>query len=210
VNTQHANTTLCVWRVRPRQVPALVWRLSRERRRAPGFAKLLGTGRDRRFGPSSVDPTRWATLVVGDPPPGREDLRLSLRPITSRGRWSGQEPFGGTGEPADGLVLALTRARLRPSRAVRFWRALDAPARAVDQAPGLLAAFGIGEAPLGWPGTVSLWRSTSDLVEFAYRQSEHRQVIDRSPTELWYAEELFARFAVVRVSGNRNVIGWNP
>jgi hypothetical protein len=107
-------------------------------------------------------------------------------------------------------VLALTRARLRPSRAIRFWRALDAPARAVDQAPGLLAAFGIGEAPLGWPGTVSLWRSTSDLVEFAYRQSEHRRVIDRSPTELWYAEELFARFAVVRVSGNRNVIGWNP
>jgi hypothetical protein len=189
-------------------VPALVWRLSRERRRAPGFAKLLGTGRDGRFGPSSVDPTRWATLVVGDPPPGSENLRLELRPITSRGTWSGRAPFHGTGEPADGLVLALTRARLRPSRAVRFWRALDAPARAAGQAPGLLAAFGIGEAPLAWPGTVSLWRSTSDLVEFAYRQSEHRQVIDRSPTELWYAEELFARFAVVRVSGNRNVIGW--
>jgi hypothetical protein len=203
-----ANVTLCVWRVKARQVPALLWRLSRERRRAPGFAKLLGTGRNGRFGPSSVDATRWATLVVGDPPPGHEDLRLELRPIQSRGTWSGREPFQGTGEPADGLVLALTRARLRPSRAVRFWRALDAPARAIGQAPGLLAAFGIGEAPLGWPGTVSLWRSTSDLVEFAYRLSEHRQVIDRSPTELWYAEELFARFAVVRVSGNRNVIGW--
>jgi hypothetical protein len=200
--------TLRIWRVPGRQVPALVWRLSRERRRAPGFAKLLGTGRDGRFGPSSLDLTRWAALTVGDPPPAGEDLRLELRPITSRGRWSGQEPFRATGEKTAGLVLALTRARLRPSRALRFWRAIDAPAHAVAQAPGLLAAFGIGEAPLGWQGTVSLWRSTVDLVEFAYRQSEHRQVINRSPTELWYAEELFARFAVVRVSGDRDVIGW--
>lgn len=203
------NTTLRVYRVRPWQVPGLVLRLTWELRRSPGFGKLLGTGRDGRFGPSSLDLTRWATLTVGDPPPGREDLRLELRPIASRGRWSGQEPFHGTGESTDGAVLALTRARLRPSRAVRFWRAIDAPARALARAPGLLAAFGIGEAPLGWPGTVSLWRSPSDLVEFAYRQSEHRQVIDRSPTELWYAEELFARFAVVRVSGDRDVIGWS-
>jgi hypothetical protein len=201
---------LCVWRVPPYRVPALLWRLTRARR-APGvtFGKLLGTGRDRRFGPSSLDPTRWVTLTVGETPPGDEDLRLELRPIASRGRWSGVSPFEGSGEAAEGAVLALTRARLRPARALRFWRAIGAPAQALAHAPGLLAAFGVGEAPLGWPGTVSLWRSTADLVEFAYHQPAHRRVIGRTPTEGWYAEELFARFAVVRVLGDRDVIGWS-
>jgi hypothetical protein len=92
---------------------------------------------------------------------------------------------------------------------LRFWRAIGPPAFTAARAPGLVAAFGIGEAPLGWQGTVSLWRSMSDLVEFAYRQPAHTQVVRRSPTEGWYAEELFARFAVVRVSGDRDVIGWN-
>jgi hypothetical protein len=55
---------------------------------------------------------------------------------------------------------------------------------------------------------VSLWRSRSDLVEFAYRHPDHRRVIDRTPEVGWYAEELYARFAVDRVEGDPAVIGW--
>jgi hypothetical protein len=106
------------------------------------------------------------------------------------------------------MVLALTRARLRPSRAAGFWRAIGPPAAGLRGATGLLAGFGIGEAPLGWQGTVSVWRSWGDLVEFAYRHPAHRKVIEATPAQRWYAEELFARFAVVRVSGDRDVIGW--
>jgi hypothetical protein len=105
-------------------------------------------------------------------------------------------------------MLALTRARLRPGQVPTFWRALRPAARAVMQAPGLLAAFGIGEAPIGWQGTVSLWRSERDLVEFAYQHPDHRRVVDETPVRQWYAEELFARFTVVAVSGDRDVIGW--
>ena len=75
-------------------------------------------------------------------------------------------------------------------------------------APGLLARFGVGEAPVGWQGTVSVWRSAADLTAFAYRQPEHRAVIARTPADRWYAEELFARFAVRDISGDQAVLGW--
>ena len=58
-------------------------------------------------------------------------------------------------------MLALTRARLRPSRARSFWRAVPPVAAGAADAPGLLAAFGIGEAPIGWQGTVSVWRGAT-------------------------------------------------
>jgi hypothetical protein len=105
-------------------------------------------------------------------------------------------------------VLALTRARLRPTRALTFWRAIPPVLREVDGAPGLLARFGVGEAPIGWQGTVSVWRSAADLRGFAYRQPEHRAVIARTPTDRWYAEDLFARFAVDEITGDRAVLGW--
>ncbi len=105
------------------------------------------------------------------------------------------------------MMLVLTRARLRPTRAIRFWRAIGPVGQAVTMAPGLLTAFGIGEAPIGWQGTVSLWRSGQDLVEFAYRQPDHRRVMAQTPAVGWYAEELYARFAVRRVDGDPSVIG---
>jgi hypothetical protein len=107
------------------------------------------------------------------------------------------------------MVLALTRARLRPTRAAAFWKAIAPVVPEVDQAPGLLAHFGIGEAPIGFQGTISVWRDAADLARFAYRQPEHRAVIARTPTDGWYAEELFARFAVDEISGDRDVLGWN-
>ena len=105
-------------------------------------------------------------------------------------------------------MLALTRARLRPRRAVTFWRAVPPVAAALRHAPGLLARFGVGEAPLGWQGTISVWRNTADLVDFAYRHPEHHAAIMRTAAERWYAEELFARFEVRDVLGYRSVLGW--
>ena len=212
--------SLQVWRVPPNRVPAALWRMAvepRRVRRAPGvrFAKLLGTARG--FGLSRADPTRWAALTVADAPPAFPKwdriavagCRLDLRPLSSRGTWAGRAPFetGPTPAPA-GPVLALTRARLRPGKALTFWRAIGPVGDAVAGAPGLLAAFGIGEAPLGWQGTVSVWRSAPDLIRFAYRHPEHRRAVARTATVDWYAEELFARFAVLDVHGDTGVIGW--
>jgi hypothetical protein len=55
---------------------------------------------------------------------------------------------------------------------------------------------------------VSMWRCEADLAEFAYRRPEHRMAIAHMATERWYAEELFARFAVLGVVGDRAVLGW--
>nr|WP_173166866.1 monooxygenase [Phytohabitans suffuscus] len=223
--------TLHAWRIPRRAVPRALARVAIDRRRlraTPGvrFAKLLGTGTGQGFGPTDADLTRYAALVVwtdaeaaggfaGSPvdrawtrlATGR--VRIDLRPLASRGRWSGAEPFGAPRGTAGGTVLALTRARLRPRRAVTFWRAVPPVAAAVATAPGLLTRFGIGEAPIGWQGTVSVWRNTADLVEFAYRHPQHRAAILRTPAEGWYAEDLFARFAVLDVIGDRKVVGWS-
>ncbi|GGM38078.1 hypothetical protein GCM10011608_23420 [Micromonospora sonchi] len=223
--------TLHVWRVARTALPRALVRMARDPRRLralPGvrFGKLLGTGTGTGFGPGDVDPTRWAALTVWESPAAaarfagspvgrawsgiaRADVRLDLRPLSSRGEWSGRRPFGEpTGSRVTGPVLALTRARLRPARALTFWRAVPPVAAALHAAPGLLARFGVGEAPLGWQGTVSVWRDPADLVAFAYRHPEHRAAIIRTDTERWYAEELFARFEVRDVVGDRTVLGW--
>jgi hypothetical protein len=62
-------------------------------------------------------------------------------------------------------------------------------------------AVGVGEAPVGLQGTFSIWESAQALVEFAHRRSAHSQVVRRTALEGWYAEELFARFEVVALSG---------
>ncbi|GAB1645983.1 monooxygenase [Krasilnikovia sp. MM14-A1259] len=227
-----ALATLHVWRVPRRALGAALLRMAREPRRLralPGvrFAKLLGTGTGTGFGPGDADLTRYAALLTWAEEPAADAVhavgagwagvangsaRLDLTPLASRGLWSRVAPFGAPGDayrdaPAAG-VLALTRARLRPARAVTFWRAVPPVVSALHRAPGLLARFGIGEAPIGWQGTVTVWRSAADLAGFAYRTPQHRAVIARTPVDRWYAEDLFARFAVRGIDGDRAVLGW--
>lgn len=218
--------TLDLWTVAAQDVPRALWRMAVDRPalgRLPGaqFAKLMGTGEGRTFTVRDADPLRWATLVAWDSARdaeefehsrparawgaiARERLQFRLAPRSSRGLWSGREPFGGPGSRGGreaGPVASITRARLRPGRAVSFWRAVPPVAQELHAVAGLRCAFGIGEAPLGYQGTFSLWESTEALRDFAHRRAAHRDVMVRTPQEGWYAEELFARFGVVDVRG---------
>ncbi len=216
--------TLHVWGVPARRVPAAAVRMGLDRaalRRTPGlrFAKLLGTGDGRTFTVRDGDPRHWALLATWDDPDAAEDfvrsspalkwrriadehLHVRLRPLASRGRWSGQTPFGDP-RPSrhDGPVAAITRARLVPRKAATFWRAVPPVSAALHEADGLRFALGIGEAPLGLQGTFSLWDSPASLAAYAHRSPAHVDAIRRTATEGWYAEELFARFAVLDVTG---------
>nr|WP_296070754.1 monooxygenase [uncultured Actinoplanes sp.] len=209
--------TLHVWRVPRRRIGAALIRMALSRRPAnASFAKFVGTATG--FRPQDGDLTRFAAVTVSDdeisfPRWDRiasQSCRVDLALLHSHGRWSGREPFGEAEarSKTDGMVVSITRARLRPAKALTFWRAIPPVVTELAEAPGLLAHFGMGEAPIGWQGTVSVWRHSADLTRFAYRQPEHRAVIARTPADRWYAEDLFARFAVRRISGDRSVLGW--
>jgi hypothetical protein len=216
--------TLTLWGVGRGQVPAAVLRMGLDRRplrRTPGlrFAKLLGTGDGRTFTLRDADPRHWGLLAVWDdaaaagrfeagPVPrawariADERLTVTMAPLTSRGRWSGAEPFGTpTPRRVAGPVAAVTRARLRLRRARGFWAAVPPVSADLRTAPGLLLAVGIGEAPIGLQGTFSLWDGDAALIDFAHRRAAPRAVVARTEAEGWYVEELFARFEVLSVEG---------
>ena len=219
-----ALVTLDLWGVAAHRVPGALLRMGLDRaylRRTPGlrFAKLLGTGSGRTFTVGDADPGHWGLLAAWESPDAaaafetgptvrgwsrlsRERLRVGLRPLASRGRWSRRTPFGAPDPaPCDGPVAAVTRARLAVARAVTFWRAVPPVSADLHRSPGLRLAVGIGEAPVGLQGTFSLWDSATALTDFAHRGAAHVQAIRRTAEVGWYTEELFARFAVLSVEG---------
>ena len=217
--------TLHLWSVPSAAVPPALLRMGLDRRplqRTSGlrFWKLLGTGDGRTFTLRDANLHRWGLLAVWDDDDALAEFehrsataaawrRLAderwcaeLRPVRSHGSWAGRQPFGaGPGRHEGGPVAAITRARLRPRQALAFWRAVPPVAAAANAHPGLLFGVGIGEAPLGLQATFSVWRSERDLVDYAWRSQAHRHAIDETARRRWYAEELFARFSVLRTEG---------
>ena len=219
-----ALVTLHLWGIPAHKLPRALLRMGLDRahvRRTPGlrFGKLLGTGSGQTFTVGDADPGHWGLLATWDSAEAaasfedgptasgwtglsRERLRVDLRPLSSRGRWSRRRPFGDpTPAPHPGPVAAVTRARIAASKALTFWRAVPPVSADLHRSPGLRLAVGIGEAPVGLQGTFSLWDSATALTDFAYRRAPHVEAIRRTAEERWYAEELFARFAVLGVEG---------
>ena len=193
-------------------------------RRTPGlrFAKLLGTGDGQTFAARDADVHRWAMFSVwsaieyADRFENRsawgfadETWRIDLEPQRWHGSWGGRDPFEGCSPvmAGAGRVAVVTRARVRARQWRAFTRAIAPVASSALTAPGRLFAIGIGEAPIGFQATFSLWADTPSLESFAYRGDAHRNVVARTRSEHWYAEELFARF---KVCGSHGTIDGQP
>jgi hypothetical protein len=150
---------------------------------------------------------RWSGRTPFGSAPGHGSAGVGAAPghgsaRSGTGAGHGSAGFGAApGGDWAGPVAAITRARLSPRRARTFWRAVPPVAAGLRSAEGLLAAVGVGEAPIGLQGTFSVWRSAGDLAAFAYRGRAHAEAIRRTRAERWYAEELFARFAVLASAG---------
>ena len=214
------------WKIEERNIPWAISqmalnRLPLTRNSSIDFWKLLGTGKGETFTPRDADPQRWGLIIsidegalatFEDSPVMKRwksksiaSFSATLEPISSQGRWSKQSPFTAQPELAktwDGPVAAITRARIKWRKNFIFWRSVPPVTMSLKSSPGLLGAIGIGEAPLGLQGTFSLWENPSAIRDFAYKGAAHRSAIEATHREGWYAEELFARFAVTERSGS--------
>jgi hypothetical protein len=208
------NTALYLFHVKRTHIPFAFIQMAigrRIARKIPGvtFAKLMGTGTGKTFTPSDADLKQWAILFVANDlsvvdnskfvshwrKRSHTSDRYILNPVASHGEWSKKKPFDISTLPrTGGPVAAITRARLKWSQALRFWRSIPPVVEDLHKAPGLIFSIGIGEAPIGLQGTFSLWESESALRDFAYKNAPHRVAIEDTKKFNWYSEELFARF----------------
>jgi len=144
-----------------------------------------------------------------------------LQTIRSHGLWNSQNPFVRANElpvtqallsertPNSTILLAekqplavLTRATIRPAKLIKFWRHVPQVRQRLQRyQPDLLFAIGVGELPIVQQCTISIWRNSTALSEFAYQESGHKEVVRLSRQNHWFSEELFARFTVLKATG---------
>ena len=215
-------TVAYFWRIKPPAIPVAILNMATNKlllKRVPGikFIKLLGTGKGESFTPKDADQLRWGILVTINES-NLHDLenffvvkiwrkissnqyRVILKPISSHGLWSKQDPFIVEKFDWSGKVAAVTRARIVWRKNLQFWKAVPPVTESLHQSEGLINAIGIGEAPIGLQGTFSIWESAAALRDFAYKGSAHVAAIAATESNKWYSEELFARFAVIEEQG---------
>ena len=209
------------WTIKPRAIPFAILamaldRFALTRSKNVGFYKSLGTGKGETFTPADANSLRWglvaqvndldafdqSSLVKRWRKNSVDEFRAVLEPISSHGKWAGKEPFVASVKDWDGPVAAITRARIKWHQNFRFWSSVPPVTISLKSAPGLMAAIGIGEAPIGLQGTFSLWESSAAIKDFAYKGAAHQKAIADTATYNWYSEELFARFAVKDMRGS--------
>ena len=191
--------------------------------RTPGlsFWRLLGVGRGsvfdqradlQRYGLFTV----WETYAALKQFEANADMMRRIRrraeevwtmhmlPVRWHGKWGGRDPFAAITPavaPDPGPWVILTRATIHPGRLRSFLSAVPGVAEQLLRQDGVIRSVGVGEAPLLYQATVSLWRTLPAVTEFAYSHNQHAEVVRRVRKESWYREELFARLRPIASSG---------
>lgn len=186
-----------------------------------GFWKLLGAGTGEGFTPIP-DTGVCAILAVWpdaatarartkDAPVfcryrrrARESWTLFLTPVSVRGRWAGQTPFSAADAPRTGPIAALTRATVRPRKALKFWARVPDISAVIGADPDVAFKIGVGEVPLLHQVTFSVWPDAAAMARFARHDGPHARAIAAVRDGDWFREELYARF---RVAGERGTWG---
>jgi len=186
--------------------------------RTPGlrFAKVLGSGHDGGFGLRPSFSRQGLFCVFADSESAdafiasrwlhefdtraREWCWLKLEAFSSRGRWSGCEISVGTPTPLQGPVVSLTRASIRWTRAVRFWRHAPAAESALAGAGGCSLAVGLGEAPVLRQATLSVWDSVEAMDAYA-RSGAHQKAIAAAYQGEHFSESMFVRWRLLAQGG---------
>ena len=218
-------TVLYLFEIPVKSIPFALYSMAIDRvriRKFTGisFSKSLGTGSGRTFTPGDADLLRWGMVVVIEEEEiaafdssiyitrwrkrATSEFQAVLAPISSDGLWSKRAPFtsAAAASRSEAQIMAITRARIKWHKNFKFWGAVPPVVTDLHNSPGLIAAIGIGEAPLGLQGTLSLWESGAALRDFAYKGQAHQVAIKQTEEINWYSEELFARFEVLTMRGS--------
>lgn len=153
----------------------------------------------------------------------QESWTIYLDPISARGTWAGSNPFGPDdlkagdlradnyapdnskadipAAPANGPLAALTRATVKPSRALRFWNRVPGISDVIGADPNVAFKIGIGEVPLLHQVTFSIWPDTASMAAFARGDGPHGRAIRAVRDGHWFDEELYARFRLLGSDG---------
>lgn len=189
-------------------------------RNEPGitFFKTLGSGRDAGFGLTPSASHQGLFAAFADEAAADHFLEgsrtihflrfnsdevatIKLRAYSSRGAWAGVEPLRITAErPAVGPVASLTRASIRMSTAMQFWRHAPPSELSLKGAEGCLLSAGLGEAPLFRQATFTVWDSERSMSAFA-RLGAHADAIRDAQQRGLFTESLFARFVPYQMTG---------
>lgn len=129
----------------------------------------------------------------------REIVNYQMDCIRCHGTWDGGTPFIVQKDfpvNSDTKIGVITRASVKPLQLLRFWKYVPKSHEGLFTNPGLLFTKGIGDIPLLEMATFSLWQNQESLMNYAYRNENHKKAISLTKKHNWYSEELFARFAV--------------
>lgn len=128
----------------------------------------------------------------------------------AHGLWDGVQPFVKSAQLAlDKPILVITRARIRLNKLWSFWSKVGKVSNSLEGYEGLVLSIGVGELPLIQQATISIWKTQSEMMDYAYKNQKHKEVVMLTRKLNWYKEELFARFVPYKLEGiweGKNVI----
>jgi heme-degrading monooxygenase HmoA len=183
------------------------------------FYKLLGSGAENGFS-SKPNFGTYALLCIWDSESkataffennsffkkykskSTESFTVYAHSAEAHGKWDGKQPFISHATLAlDQPVMVLTRASIRITKLISFWRRVGNVSKSLEDYKGLVLSIGVGEWPLIQQATVSIWKTQAEMIDYAYKNEKHKEVVRLTRKLKWYKEELFARFIPYKFSG---------
>ena len=125
-----------------------------------------------------------------------QNWTIFLKPISVRGSWSGKLPFQAQKDISSGRIVALTRATIKFTTLLKFWRKVPDVQRLISSDRNVLFKIGLGEVPGRQQVTFSIWPSQVAMDEFARNNGAHSEAIKSVRRGNWFSEELYARFKI--------------
>jgi hypothetical protein len=177
--------------------------------------KLMGSGADNGFG-AKPNFGRYALVAIWEDRQSAEiffkqnkrwagyinraskNKIFMLHNTMAHGTWGGTNPFEKGSEHKDeSTVAVITRATIKWQHMWRFWQNVPDSSKDILAKEGLQFAIGIGEWPLRFQATFSVWDNSHCMKKFAYESKQHTEMIKKTKSIGWYKEELFSRFAII-------------